>query len=297
VERDGVALREAIVKATGRSDLDIEILATGRWELAALVADRFASGRVFLAGDAAHALPPNRGGYGANTGIHDAHNLAWKLAAVLRGGSAPSLLDTYDAERRPVAWLRHQQIFARPDYKAEAAGAAADEPILDDDAMEFGQLYRSDAVLGAGALLPPARRPHEWAGQPGTRAPHLWISRGGERLSTLDLFRSGWVLMAEDERWDAAARDASARSGITLESVLIGRDVMPPSRDAFRNAYGLDATGASLVRPDGYIAWRSAGLPGDPAGALANALRRVAAATPGADEGFRLQTRAFITPA
>ncbi len=183
VERDEHALGNAVVRAIGRSDLGIEILATGRWELGALVADRFASGRVFLAGDAAHWLPPNRGGYGANTGIHDAHNLAWKLAAVLSGVSLPSLLDTYDDERRPVAWIRHQQIFARPDYKSEARGIAADEPIRDDDAMEFGQLYRSTAVLGADADLPPALRPDEWAGQPGTRAPHRWLFRGEERLS------------------------------------------------------------------------------------------------------------------
>ncbi len=70
-------------------DLDIELLTTGRWELAALIADRFSAGRVFLAGDAAHQLPPNRGGYGANTGIEDADNLAWKLAAVVSGQSRP----------------------------------------------------------------------------------------------------------------------------------------------------------------------------------------------------------------
>lgn len=71
-----------------------------------------------LTGDAAHQLPPNRGGYGANTGIADAHNLSWKLASVLNGQSSPALLDTYDAERRPVALLRHDQIFARSDFRA-----------------------------------------------------------------------------------------------------------------------------------------------------------------------------------
>jgi putative polyketide hydroxylase len=75
LERDDAALREGIQRAIGRSDLPIEIVTTGRWHVSALIADRFASGRVFLAGDAAHTLPPNRGGYGANTGIEDAHNL------------------------------------------------------------------------------------------------------------------------------------------------------------------------------------------------------------------------------
>jgi 2-polyprenyl-6-methoxyphenol hydroxylase-like FAD-dependent oxidoreductase len=139
-ERDENTLRTLVTKAIGRSDLEIEIVVTGRWEMSALIADSFACGKVFLAGDAAHTLPPNRGGYGANTGIEDAHNLAWKLAAVLSGKSTPKLLDTYDTERRPIAWLRHQQIFARPDYKAYAAGTTENVSIIDDQAMDFGQL-------------------------------------------------------------------------------------------------------------------------------------------------------------
>jgi putative polyketide hydroxylase len=278
VERDEHALGNAVVRAIGRSDLGIEILATGRWELGALVADRFVSGRVFLAGDAAHWLPPNRGGYGANTGIHDAHNLAWKLAAVLSGVSTPSLLDTYDDERRPVAWLRHQQIFARPDYKSEGRGIAADEPIRDDDAMEFGQLYRSTAVLGADADLPPALRPEEWAGQPGTRAPHLWLFRGEERLSTLDLFQRGWVLLAEDDRWAAAAALVGEELGVELQCIRVGVDVHAPDVAAFREAFGLSPDGASLVRPDGHVAWRSPVLTANPRSQFADALARVSSA-------------------
>ncbi len=83
-------LKAMVEKAIGQSDLPIEIITTGRWELTALIADRFSSGRVFLAGDSAHTLPPARGGYGANTGIEDVHNLAWKLASVLSGRRAPS---------------------------------------------------------------------------------------------------------------------------------------------------------------------------------------------------------------
>ena len=278
VERDDDTLRELVVKAIGRSDLPIELITTGRWELSALIADRFSSGRVFLAGDAAHTLPPNRGGYGANTGIEDVHNLAWKLSSVLSGQSAPRLLDTYDAERRPIAWLRHQQIFVRADYKVLLPPTVTNAPIIDDDAMELGQLYRSAAVLGAGDELPPALRPDEWGGQPGTRAQHAWISADGQKLSTLDLFQRTWVLLAEDLRWAPAISAATARLGIQVKFVRIGLDARPAVPRAYQTALGLGPEGASLVRPDGYIAWRSVDWPADPTAALTNALAQASSA-------------------
>jgi 2-polyprenyl-6-methoxyphenol hydroxylase-like FAD-dependent oxidoreductase len=278
-ERDSGALMQTIFKAIGRSDLPVDIITTGRWELGALVADSFTSGRVFLAGDAAHCLPPTRGGYGANTGIADAHNLAWKLASVLSGASTLKLLDSYDAERRPIADLRHRQTFARPDYRQHANGIAEGESIIDDNAMEFGQLYRSAAILGAGEELPPALRPDEWAGQPGTRAPHLWLSQGGNRVSTLDLLQRGWVLLAEDEQWGRVADRVGADLGFSLKCVRIGVDAVPSDMQQFRDAYGLLPTGAALIRPDGYIAWRSRDLPADPLRLLKDAFSLVSSAT------------------
>jgi putative polyketide hydroxylase len=313
-ERDEEALRKLVIRAIGRADLEIEIITTGRWALSALIADRFSSGRVFLAGDAAHTLPPARGGYGANTGIEDSFNLAWKLAAVVSGASTPELLDTYDAERRPIAWLRHDQIFARPDYAAVATHEEKKVAIIDDDAMELGQLYRSKAVLGAGDTLPPALRPEQWAGQPGTRVPHLWVSKNDQQLSTLDLLQRDWTLVTEDERWCAAAARASTRLGLKVECIHIsgaagavgmtisppvGRaatdddlaktaadlavvqcDATPTDLEAFRidlrTAFGIGPAGASLVRPDGYVAWRSTDLTTDPAGAVTDALRQAA---------------------
>jgi FAD binding domain len=216
------------------------------------------------------------------SGIHDAHNLAWKLAAVLNGTSTPRLLETYDSERRPVAWLRHQQIFARPDYQAEGNGVAAGEAIIDDAAMEFGQLYRSEGILGAGGELAAAARPDEWRGQPGTRAPHAWVERLGARVSTLDLFRRGWVLLATDARWEPAATAAGASLGIDVESLRIGHDVQSSDVAGLRDAFRLGEHGASLIRPDGYVAWRSLDLPADPTAALREALARVSFATRGA---------------
>jgi 2-polyprenyl-6-methoxyphenol hydroxylase-like FAD-dependent oxidoreductase len=277
-ERDEATLRALVIRAIGRSDLDIEIITTGRWVLSALIADRFSSGRVFITGDAAHTLPPARGGYGANTGIEDSFNLAWKLASVLSGASTPKLLDTYDAERRPIAWLRHNQIFARKDYASVATDEEKKVAIVDDDAMELGQLYRSDAVLGAGDKLPPALRPEQWAGQPGTRAPHLWMTKDGEQLSTIDFLQKEWVLLTEDERWCAAADDASRELKFALQTWCVGKNLTSPTeafRQEFRTAFGIGPAGASLIRPDGYVAWRSVDLPMDPSAVLASALARV----------------------
>lgn len=273
-DRDEAGLKAMVERAVGRSDIDIDIIASGLWDLSALIADRFRLGRIFLAGDAAHTLPPARGGYGANTGIEDAHNLAWKLDAVLSGQSAPALLDTYDAERRPIAWLRHDQIFARPDYERFATPGDKATSIIDDDAMELGQLYRSAAVLGADEDLPPALRPDQWAGQPGTRAPHVWVTVDAQRTSTLDLVQSGWVLLTQDQGWRAAAQAAADEVKVELKCIVVedGADT------TFLGAFGIGPTGASLIRPDGYVAWRSAALRRDATSDLAYTLRCVSAA-------------------
>ena len=263
IERDEARMIADIKKAIGK-DVPVEIITTGRWELTALVAERFAERRVFLAGDAAHTLPPTRGGYGANTGIADAHNLAWKIAAVQRGEvtgtAADKLLASYDLERRPAAWTRLEQTFARPDYAKHARGFADGVEILDEVAIELGQLYRnvaaeSEADAGgsgagtAGAGLPEAARPEVWKGQRGTRAPHVWMSveggaaaDGAERVSTLDWFGRGWVLVTAGDANGAWVADAGVHIVRAPEAVC--------------DAFGLAPGGASLVRPDGVIQWR-----------------------------------------
>jgi 2-polyprenyl-6-methoxyphenol hydroxylase-like FAD-dependent oxidoreductase len=237
-ERTETQMVTAIKQAIGK-DVPIEIITRGRWDLSALVATQFSKGRVFLAGDAAHTLPPTRGGYGANTGIHDAHNLSWKIAAVLRGEMGPELLDTYDLERRPAAWTRLEQTFARPDYAAHARGFADGVTVLDEVAVELGQLYRN---LANDPALPEAARPDQWKGQPGTRAPHVWLPDAADserRVSTLDWFGRGWVLVVAGGSWVADA-------GVHI--------VRAPER--VRESFGLAPEGACLVRPDGVIAWR-----------------------------------------
>jgi len=123
----------------------------------------------------------------------------------------------------------------------------------------------------------------------GARAPHLWVSKGGEQFSTLDLLQREWVLLTEDQRWCAAAATAGERLGFKLQTLRIGSDLTPvpvpaggatpPDPEAFRKevrmALGIGPAGASLIRPDGFVAWRSTDLPTDPAGAVAEALARV----------------------
>lgn len=257
-ERSHDALCAAVRRALG-SDMAFSIITTGRWEMAGRIADRYREGRIFLAGDAAHQLPPTRGGFGANTGIDDAWNLAWKLEHVLSGRAAAALLDTYEAERRPIGWLRHQQTFSRPDYAGWASKGFQPEPLLGNDAMEFGQLYRSAAVIGAGPLLAPAASPAAWSGQPGTRAPHVWIERTGARISTLDLFGRGFVLLTAHRAWVERVKD------LPLDIVVAGSDVLFPADVPFGDMFGVGADGAALVRPDGVIAWRSRAMPSDAA--------------------------------
>ncbi|KAJ6013915.1 hypothetical protein N7540_008506 [Penicillium herquei] len=264
IERDEEALRAAIYQAIGTTSFPLEIITTATWELTSLVADTFQSGPIFLAGDAAHTLPPNRGGYGANTGIHDVHNLAWKLAAVLSRQSSAQLLDTYDAERRPVALLRHDQIFDRADYKVHLQTAMPTGEKIHDDAMEFGQIYLWKGIIGSDKSLPQAMKPNEWKGQPGTHLPHFWVEMNGGCRSSLDLVGSeSWTLLFASGEWDDAVCQVNERSCIPLKGVHVGNGVRVVPPDEFSALFGVSDNGCVLVRPDGYIAWKLAELPFD----------------------------------
>ena len=231
-------------RAAGVADLPVTITGVARWRATADVARRFREGRVFLAGDAAHLMPPN-GGFGGNTGIHDGHNLAWKLALVLKGIADPDLLDTYESERRPVGKFTVEQAYTR--YVTRTApylGKKDYEPLADDFDIEIGYLYGADAVH---------EHPGVSHGRPGSRAPHVWIERHGVRISTLDLFKGNFVVLTgrEGHAWiDAAPKAAAKFPGLRVDAVGI-------SDDAFSAAYGITPAGATLVRPDGFVAWRS----------------------------------------
>ncbi|MEU1494752.1 FAD-dependent monooxygenase [Streptomyces sp. NPDC005776] len=255
-----------IRKAVGAPDIDVEITGKAPWHAAERVADRYSRGRVFLAGDSAHEMSPT-GAFGSNTGIQDAHNLAWKLAAVLRGEAGVGLLDTYEAERRPVARATSERASARsgehshPGYAPPpTVGGGKRGGMLN---VALGYRYVDGAVLGIGPEWPVVPEGVQLAGEPGSRAPHLWVRREGERISTLDLYERSFVLLtdASDVAWRRAAARVGERLGVRLDAFGIGTgpggDLEPEDGADWAEAHGTSAEGAVVVRPDGFVAWRA----------------------------------------
>ncbi len=274
--------------ALGMPEIEIEIKSILPWECAVRVADSFQHGRVFLAGDAAHQMPP-WGGQGANTGVQDVHNLAWKLAAVLKGQAAPALLATYDHERRPVG-------SAAAEMSAQRAGERGILVIKPISPIMMGifsnrlvrkvmgkAIWKGTArLIGYGyqycsaAIIPEQRKnaPEQLDGHPGSRAPHIWVEYQGQRLSTLDLFGTGFVLLAgpDGAAWCEAAHTLAARRKIELAAYRVGPagDLLA-AEGRWPAEAGIARHGALLVRPDGFVAWRA----GAQTGELEHVLQRI----------------------
>jgi 2-polyprenyl-6-methoxyphenol hydroxylase-like FAD-dependent oxidoreductase len=267
-------LVEFVRAGAGVPDLAVKITGLARWRASSDVARQYQDRRVFLAGDAAHVMPPN-GGFGGNTGVHDAHNLAWKLALVLSGVANPNLLATYETERRPVGKFTVEQAYTR--YVTRTAtylGATDFEPLAPDFNVELGYRYRSAAILPANDDDRVHDDPQNARGRPGTRAAHVWLEQHGRRLSSLDLFGTSFVLLGAPAgmAWcQAAGAAAAVFPGLELASYRVGADLDDPA-GRFAEAYGLASSGAVLVRPDGFIGWRADSLVDDPRGVLTRVL-------------------------
>jgi 2-polyprenyl-6-methoxyphenol hydroxylase-like FAD-dependent oxidoreductase len=247
--------------ATGMPDGTVEIEDIAPWRAVAEVAERFKDGRVFLIGDAAHVMPP-MGGFGGNTGVQDAHNLAWKLALALKGVAGPELLATYNTERQPIGELAMQQAYTRYVLRVvPERGKGGMQPLVDDLSMEIGYRYHSPAIVseaGSGGSL--YENPRESAAMPGTRAPHVVVRRAGAPISMLDLFTRNFCVVAADDGgiWCDAAHEAAADLGLALDTYRLSRDGdLTDPEQCFAAAYGLSASGAVIVRPDGFVAWRA----------------------------------------
>jgi 2-polyprenyl-6-methoxyphenol hydroxylase-like FAD-dependent oxidoreductase len=249
------------------------VQSTDPWTARMELVDHVRDGRVFLAGDAAHLNPPF-GGHGFNTGVGDAVDLGWKLAAVLDGWAGPGLLDSYDAERRPVQdriiqeAASHMQVLSGEllvDHLDEdtAAGEAARQAVHERiQETKVGEFHTLDVVLDLGVRGSPILADEVADAdplQPGDRLPHVWLADG---RSLYDALGTGYTLLAGSA--DAAAvralEDAFAARSVPLTTVDVSDEKLAHTAELV------------LVRPDQHVAWRGGSAPADPA-ALVDRLR------------------------
>jgi putative polyketide hydroxylase len=227
----------------GVDDVDITVLDTAIWHTGAYVADRYRAGRVFLVGDAAHINPPH-GGYGANTGIADAHNLAWKLAAACRADADDALLDTYESERLPIAEYTFSEVLAMA-KASESLGEGLAGPVN----VTLGFRYPAPGAHEYDRRMP-LQDPTDATGQPGTRIPHVALT--GAITGTLDLVDPcGFILLAPEISCYATALRSEPIPGISLRVVA---DDQVADVERWQEIFPFPETAGLLIRPDGVIA-------------------------------------------
>ena len=271
---------DLIRRATGL-DIDIEIVGRDPWVAHRLIADRYSRGHVFLAGDACHLHPPF-GGYGMNTGIGDAVDLGWKLAATLQGWGGDRLLATYEEERRPIHELAVSEALANyatvsnqlarpgieaPGFLGDATRREVSETILTSKTREIrslgmvkGYRYSGSSIIAPDGTPEPLMQSmvYEPSAHPGCVAPHIWLADGS---SLYDHFGPGFSLLLLDDSEDPAIADfqaAAEKIGLPLTLVRPGDPRLPRRYQA---AY-------ALIRPDQHVAWRGNHLPTDPVALL-----------------------------
>ncbi len=267
--------KDLVEKAIGKPGLAVEILDIVHWQPIQQVAEHFQQGRVLLVGDAAHTMPPTLGG-GASTAIHSAQNLGWKLASVIRGQAAPSLLETYHVERHPVGEFISAQSLTGPALALVTQGTE-DALLPPEKRLSLfypiaGYRYRSQAVVSEDAAPAESGKIEllahpEFTGEPGSRVPHLWLERQGQRISTLDLLDGRFVLLAGPDGafWYEAGRVAAAALGIDLAVYRVGAEGnLLDLEHGWQTKMGVATEGAVLVRPDGFVAWRASTHATDP---------------------------------
>ncbi|KAK5120789.1 hypothetical protein LTR85_005855 [Meristemomyces frigidus] len=260
-----------ILRAAIGADMEFEITLLSPWQAVCDLADTFRVDRVLLAGDAGHTVTPH-GGFGGNTGIQDAHNLAWKLALVLQDKAGAELIDTYEAERRPVAKKTVDQVFERyvvrtaPELRQEGMEDEVPEPHL-----ELGYQYHSPALKTTG--LPGGSvtsDPATAKAGPGTMAYHVLIitSKEGDESAEAarpiaDLLGRAFVLVVghDGNGWVRAARSLNHESDDKLPDIAV-HQLAAEGNTAFYDKYALTPSGCVLIRPDGFVAWSESNTAG-----------------------------------
>ncbi|GAB6440074.1 MULTISPECIES: FAD-dependent oxidoreductase [Bacillus] len=248
--------KQIIKTAIGSTNVESEIVSVLPWEATESTAAKFQDNRIFLVGDSAHIMPPT-GGFGSNTGIQDAHNLAWKLAAVIEGKAQPKLLETYHEERYPVAKLTTDYASSLLFHAANREEGSLNN--MDGLAVTVGYQYCSEAIID-DSVTPHRMDSVELNGRPGTRAPHFWGMYKGKEVSILDLFGNNFVLLTGvgNSSWAEAVYDVSSKLGINIKVYRVGLSGdFIAQENVFRELYGIENEGIVLIRPDGFIGWRS----------------------------------------
>jgi 2-polyprenyl-6-methoxyphenol hydroxylase-like FAD-dependent oxidoreductase len=253
-------------------EAEIELHSAATYTISALIAERLREGRVFLVGDAAHKIPPF-GSFGMNTGVQTAHNLAWKIAAVLSGAASFNLFDSFDLERREVASRICSVGRLNAGYVAtiQAAQTTEEKKTAIAASTSYGNWVGLDLGVHyeeAGAFVPDdSPQPnvadpvteYQPTAKPGHRAPHFWARIGVERVSAVDLFQRDFVVLAGSSgaAWVKAAREIGAQGPLGIVGYRVGPEGdLVPETQSFTELYGIDNSGAVLVRPDGHVACR-----------------------------------------
>lgn len=238
-------------------EIEVRLINKAFWTMAALIAKKYRVGRIFFAGDAAHRLPPT-GGFGMNTGIQDVHNLAWKIAMVIKGQATDALLDTYYTERVQIAktntsWSianakRFEKIFTaliQNDLTTFEEALKDQSHHINNIVLDLGFVYGSEYQLEEN---------YNPLAKVGARAPHCWLLKEGKQISTLDLFAKEFVLVCHPE----ASHWQDRYCGFPCKIVTIGlQGEYSDVNHDFLEKYGISKRGAVLVRPDGHVAWHS----------------------------------------
>lgn len=282
-------------KVVGFPEVNIRIISVLPWQPTVKTVTNMRHERIFLAGDAAHVMTPY-GGKGANSGVQDVHNLAWRLALVIKNKAAEEILNSYSEERQPVGrhnadssgrWANEYGLIKKVSFKMIYAFLS----VMILSILKLTKFFPGFPMLKLGELMGfpnikyhrPGQKNNIYTtvsglkGEPGTRCPHLWVGYNGNTISTLDLLGKDFVLFTgnDDHSWRLAASELSKKYDVNISVYSIGSKADLITGNSSGKTFGIAGNGAVFVRPDGYVYERFTELPPSVTVALEKALLSV----------------------